>query len=241
MAVTFAFVASISNEARDANAKIVKTLGLPYHKGSGRLAIVGGGPSIRHHVDELRTWDGEVWAVNGTINWCLAHEIKAAFYTIDAAPMENWTYPLHNVRRAVMSEDCNPEVVKYLCERASVSLLPTPDGGPTSAAAADLLAMEAGYYPITWFGCESSFEESTHAFESFPVDAWIVVRVGGKDYRTKPEFLAQAEIISEVIRQFPQWYSEKSGGLLRAMVEHRQEYELIECSDAVLSMLRDAA
>ncbi len=68
-----------------------------------------------------------------------------------------------------------------------------------------------------------------------------MVRVGGKDYRTKPEFLEQARIMSEVIRTIPTFYSERSGGLLRAMVEHGWDYELVDMSDDVLGMLRDRA
>jgi hypothetical protein len=84
------------------------------HQGSGRLAIVGGGNSIKEHVDELRSWDGDVWAVNGTINWCMDNGIKAAFYTIDAQPLENWVYPLHRIKRAVLAADCNPDVISKL-------------------------------------------------------------------------------------------------------------------------------
>ena len=240
MAVTFAFIASITNERRDANAVINKKLGLPEHRGSGRLAIVGGGPSLDRNIDELHAFDGQVWAVNGTINWCLENGIDAAFYTIDAQPVRNWTYDLSRIKRAVLSIDCDPSLFDAL-SGAEVSTLPVPDGGPTSAAAADFLSIQSGYTHISFFGCESNFGESTHAFTSHPINEWIVVRVGGNDYRTKPEFLEQAKIISEVIRTFPDFYEDRSGGLLGAMVEHGPDYELIEISEGVKNMLRDKA
>lgn len=229
MPVTFAFYASVSNAVRDANAAVNKKLGLPQHKGSGKLAVVGGGPSIRRHKDELRHWQGTVWAVNGTINWCLDHGIDAAFYTVDAAAMHRWIYPLDRIKRAVLAIDCCPELFERLKD-ADVSVLPMPDGGPTSANSADWFAIEAGYTSLTYFGCESSFEEDTHAYHANPVEQWIVVRVGGQDYRTKPEFLEQARIMSEVIRAAPTYYEQRGGGLLAAMVEHGMEYELIEVS-----------
>lgn len=225
--IHFVSVASVSNERRNENARYIKTLGLPYAKGAGRLAVVGGGPSINAHVNELRSWDGEIWAVNGTVNWCLDRGIDAAFYTIDAQPIENWVYDLSRIKRAVLCDDCDPSVVGAL-KGAAISLVPYPDGGPTSAAAADLLSIQCGYTSVTWFGCEGSFGDNTHAFDSFPVSDWIVVRIGGTDYRTKPEFLDQAKIMSEVIRTIPNVYSERSGGLLAAMVEHGPEYELID-------------
>lgn len=239
MGVTFAFRPSVTNEVRSANAVINKKLGLPSHRGAGRLAIVGGGPSINSHIEELQNWDGQVWAVNGAINWCHAHDIDAYFYTIDAAPIPNWTYFLHGVSKAVVALDCDPSLFATL-RGADITTLGIPDGGPTSANAADWYAIECGHSGLTFFGCESSFGDQTHAFTSHPIDQWIVVRVGGRDYRTKPEFLEQARIMAEVIRAAPQYYDEKSGGLLSAMVEHGMDYELIDISPAVANILRAA-
>lgn len=242
MNVTFVSYASVSNEVRDANAQIVKGLGLPEYRGSGPLAIVGGGPSIDEHIDELRNWPGTIWAVNGTINWCLDHGLfDAYFYTIDAAPIENWVYDLSRIRRATLAPDCSPSLFERL-KGADISLLPLPDGGPTSAAAADWLSIQVGHHPITWFGCESSFgENSTHAYAAFSISEWIKVRVGDKEFSTKPEFVEQAKIMAEVIRAAPNVYSEKSGGLLRAMVEHGMEYEVTGISEKLFAKLKDAA
>lgn len=230
MTVTFAFYPSVSNELRDANAVMNKKLGLPEHRGSGRLAVVGGGPSIRHHIEELRNWPGDVWAVNGTISWCMERGINAAFYTVDAAKLGRWLFPLERVKRAVLAIDCDPDMFAAL-HSADVSTLPVPDGGPTSANSADWVAIQTGYTGLTYFGCEASFEDTTHAYaEAAPIGQWIVVRVGGENYRTKPEFLEQARIMSEVIRAVPSYYDERSGGLLTAMVKHGMEYELMEVS-----------
>lgn len=239
MAVVFAFYASVSNETRDANAIENKKLGLPEHRGSGRLAVVGGGPSIRRHIEELKAWEGAIWAVNGSINWCLDHGIDAWFYTIDAAPASRWFYPLDRIKRAAIAIDCDPGMFALLKD-AEVTTLPCADGGPTSANSADWMSIEAGYHGgVTFFGCESSFEETTHAFASPPIEGWITVQVGGKEYRTKPELLEQARIMSEVIRAVPSFYSERSGGLLAAMVKHGMEYELMDISPEVERTLRD--
>lgn len=241
MSVTFAFYPSVPNEVRDANAIENKKLGLPLHKGSGRLAVVGGGPSINRHIEELKAWDGTVWAVNGTINWCIDHGIDAWFYTIDAAPLWRWVYPLERVKKVAIAIDCCPELFAHLAKfGAEITTLGCADGGPTSANSSDLLSIESGYHGgVTFFGCESSFEETTHAYAANPLPGWIDVRVGGKDFRTKPEFLEQAKIMSEVIRAVPSFYSERSGGLLSAMVEHGMEYELINISADVEQTLRD--
>lgn len=240
MAITFAFVASVTNERRDANALENEKLGLPEHRGSGRLAVVGGGPSIRHHIDTLKNWNGTIWAVNGAINWCIDHGIDAWFYTIDAAPMDRWTYDLSRVTKALLAIDCDPGLYAHFSGKR-IEVLGKSDGGPTSANAADLFSIQAGYAGgVTFFGCESSFEDgNTHAFASHPIDAWVIVRVGGKDYSTKPEFIEQARIMSEVIRTAPSFFKEQSGGLLRAMVEHGPEYELVWISKGVERILRE--
>lgn len=238
MGITFAYFPSIKNEVRDTNAVENRKLGLPEHRGSGRLAVVGGGNSINDHIEELREWPGEIWAVNGTVNWCLDHGIDAAFFTVDAQPADVWPYRLDRIGRAVLAIDCHPSMFAAL-NGASVSTLSMPDGGPTSANSADWLSFEAGYRGVTYFGCEGNFGDTTHAYKSSPIEHWVRVKVGGELFYTKPEFLEQSRIMAEVIRAIPQFYSERSGGLLGAMVEHGMEYELMEISEAVAAGLRD--
>lgn len=237
MGITFAYFPTITNEARDANAVENKKLGLPEHRGSGRLAIVGGGNSINDHIEELRAWDGTIWAVNGSINWCLDHGIDAAFFTVDAQSAEVWPYDLSRVKRAALSIDCAPSMFAALIN-AAVTTLPEPDGGPTSANSADLISLQVGYVGVTYFGCEGNFLDTTHAYKTCQIEQWIIVEVGGRRFRTKPEFLEQSRIMAEVIRALPDFYSERSGGLLRAMVEHGMQYELIDISEAVADKLR---
>lgn len=209
-------------------------LGLPEHRGSGHLAVVGGGPSINDHIEELKAWPGQIWAVNGAYNWCRDHGIDAWFYTIDAQPLRVWFYPLENVKKAALAIDCDAEIfAKLIRDGAEVTTLPPSDGGPTSANAADWFSLEAGYAGVTWFGCEANYGDQTHAFASPDIPEWITIRVGGKDYRTKPEMMEQARVMSEVIRTVPKYYHDRSGGLLAAMVEHGMDYELVGISPAV--------
>lgn len=233
---------TVSQAGRDANAEIIKTLGLPEHRGSGRLAVVGGGCSIAEHVAELQNWDGAIWAVNGAINWCIDHDIDAWFYTADAAPMAKWAYDFSRVKRAALAPDCSPELVHYLLERgAEVTLTAPIESGPTSVNASDYLSLRAGYRPMTYFGCEGSFADGvTHAFESSPIPDWMDVDVGGAHFRTKAEFVSQAIMLSNTIREIPEVYSEKSGGLLRAMIEHGHDYDVYAVANSLYAKLRDA-
>jgi hypothetical protein len=239
---------TVSEDERRVNFKVIEALGLPKHKGAGRLAVVGGGPSIRQHADELRAWDGAVWAVNGAINWCIDQGIPAWFYTADSSPMSNWTYDLSRVRRAVLAPDCSPELVAYLQERGAEITLTAPlESGPTSANASDFLSIDAGYTHVTYFGCEGSFDRvaGTHAFASFPIPDWLVIDVGGEHYPTKAEFISQSIMLANTINSFPAVFAEKSGGLLSAMIKHGPDHDVYMVSNELFAKLnlpeKDAA
>ncbi len=240
MMVEFSSRGSVSAESRAVNAVSNATLGLPLHEGAGRLAVVGGGCSINEHVEELRAWDGAIWAVNGTIAWCIKHGIKAYFYTMDAQPFSKWAYPLEDIKRAALSIECDPSLFAHLAG-ADVSVMGHEEAGPTSAAGAAVLGINAGYREICFFGCEGSFADSSHAYASPAIADWLVVRVGGQDFRSKQEYIEQTLVLSEIVREFPHVYSERSGGLLRAMIEHGTEYDIVEMSPSIWEGLRMVA
>jgi hypothetical protein len=232
---------TVSDGGRAANAVAILALGIPKHEGAGRLAVIGGGPSIRDHVDELRAWDGAIWAVNGTINWCIDHGIDAWFYTADASPPSNWSYDLTRVKRAVLAPDCSPEMVGLLQGvGAEITLTAPLQSGPTSVNASDYLSIDAGYSHITYFGCEGSFEpKSTHAFLSASIPDWLAVELGGEQYRTKAEFISQSIMLSNTINSFPTVYAEKSGGLLSAMIKHGPDHDVFMVSNTLYAKLTD--
>lgn len=231
---------TVSDDGRAANALVIEALGLPKHEGAGRLAVIGGGTSIRAHVDELRNWDGTVWAVNGAINWCIENGIDAWFYTADASPPSNWGYDLSRVTRAVLAPDCSPEMVSYLAGiGAEITLTAPLQSGPTSANASDFLSIDAGYTHVTYFGCEGCFAiDETHAFPSAEIPDWLAVEVGGEYYRTKAEFISQAIMLSNTIKAFPTIYEERSGGLLAAMIQHGPDHDVYMVSKSLLAKLK---
>lgn len=236
---------NVSQDARDANAKVIEALGLPKHRGSGRIAVIGGGPSIWHHIEELQNWDGEIWAVNGTTKWCSDHGIDAWFYTCDAMPVSKWAYDLSRVEKAALAPDVSPDTIEYLLKNgAEVTLTGPIHSGPTSANASDYLAIECGYSSVTYFGCEGSFAEPaidapTHAFASVQIDDWLIIEVGGEHFKTKSEFISQSVMLANTIKAFPHIYSEKSGGLLRAMIEHGFEYDITMVANTLFAKLTD--
>lgn len=205
----------------------------PEPAGHGNLAVVGGGHSASDHVDELRSWDGEVWAINGTWQWCRDNGIDAAFMSAD--PQKDQIDLVKGVKRAVLAAHTEPEVWPLLCD-ADVRVFRYGVPGPTSAVAASLVAIKSGWRHVTYFGCESSFGETTHTFKNEMHDIVRVVS-GDKPFLTKLEFILQAEQLASIIRALPQFYSERSGGLLAALIEHN-DWDMTHGSPSIAARMR---
>jgi hypothetical protein len=210
---------------------------LPEPVGSGHLAVVGGGPSIRLELDTLANWQGDIWAINGACRWLRELGVETTFYTVcpgEPVPGEPYAKELaKGASKAVLSELCGPEIFAAL-PGAHVTMIREPLPGPTSAVAASVAGLRAGYDNITFFGCEGSFtQDSSHAYDYTPHPHLIYLDVGGEEYVTKPEFLIQAETLAEIISCFPWTFSEQSGGLLRALIKYGQRYTVTHLSRAL--------
>lgn len=212
----------VSAEKVEANAKHVKELGLKTYRSwrtdKTRLAVVGGGPSINTQVETLQNWDGDIWAINGAWKWCKDRGIKATFFACDPHPIV--TQWCEGVETAILEQSCDPEAFK------SVADVYTFDAGPegitsyaSTASCAPHLAIRMNYRSVTFFGCESSYQfEASHAYMNEKREEQIIVRCDGGDYLTAPDLFIQVVGLSNYIREVPEFLSESSGGLLRAMV-----------------------
>jgi hypothetical protein len=183
------------------------------------LAVVGGGISINDHVERLKGWPGEIWAINGAWRWCKERGIAATFFAMDPDPIVlKWA---EGVTKALLEVSCDPAVFAHL-KRADVTVFDA-HGAPggvvsrgTTATAAPHLAMR-----ITFFGCESCYPiGKTHAYQHEARTDEILVECGGNEYLTAPDFYIQALELSKYIRALPGFLEEESGGLLRAMVQN---------------------
>lgn len=221
------------------NVRLANLRGLPHVKGSGRLALVGGGPSAARYLDELRAWPGEVWGINGAASWLVDQGIAATFVTVH--PMVDNVSP--RVRRAVLGEECSPELFDALSDRAVFLLTDqTPSGqtlprGGTTATAVAICAPLLGFTDVSFFGCEGSYAATTHNYPVYqdPAEPWVIVRANGETFRTKAEFLMQSRIIAEFVHAYP-FYEERSGGLLAALVQDH-DYDVTDMAPSLLAKL----
>lgn len=227
MKIKFTFKQAESSEELSANTARTRTLGLPeIHGGIARrprLMVLGGDPYIEDRLEEIKSWDGDVWAINGAFQWARRHGINATFFTIDAAAVVATL--LDGVERAVIASFCHPSVFdRLMSQGAEVHTFDTGSGhgeighSATSATASPHAAVICGYSQVVYYGCASNYRDGrshTYKQDNFPL---VEIRAGGETYRTNAAFFGQAEFLAAAIRAAPHVFSERSGGLLGALV-----------------------
>lgn len=190
----------------------VVSLCMPHGK---RLAIVGGGPSVVASEDVLRRWDGDIWAINATSKWLKDRGIPCVHVSVDAEPLTGMSGD------ALMASWCDPEMLGRFSSVRVFHLKPVVAEGVECASATastmPSIAMTLGYRDVTFFGCEGSFNDVDHVYTHENRPHQLIIRAG-RDYRTIPPLMIQCEELSWFLREFPCFFKEESGGLLRAMV-----------------------
>lgn len=243
----------VTPEDIEAQVLHAKTLALPSvivrdlkdTPGNGRkLAVVGGGPSIADHKQELQAWDGDVWAINGAYHWCVARGIDATFIACDPhIIVAQWA---KKVKKALVTTRCHGEVFKELSlNKAEVRVFDVEGSnaimrGSSTATASFHLALLEGHRHVTYFGCESSYAPGvSHAYMHEVRTEELIVDVGGENYHTAPDFFIQALEMANVMRLSDnngpdRGFYEKSGGLLRAFIQAPEiAYRIVWVSQAL--------
>lgn len=216
-----------------------QTLGLrtiegPTFADSGPLAVVGGGHSAHDQLDTLRAWPGKIWAINGACRWLKSQGIDSILFSVD--PEACLAEHAEGVTQAILASHCAPEAFAALKGAEILMFHSAPwkgvnvkkplIGGTTSATRVPLPALMLGHSEIHFFGCEGSFRRTSHTFK----DEWhpkqLIIRAGGEDYVTTLQFMVQSENLAKLIAKFPR-FKDRSGGLLSAMLEHPDTWEVV--------------
>lgn len=230
-------------EATRDQVKAVRSLGLQFIEdkpiGDGRVAVCGGGNSIRHKLDEIREFD-EVWAVNGTCSWLIDRGIKAKLFSVD--PQPELAEFVGKADEALLATCCHPKVFEMF-DKSKVRVFDIWDedeerrpgvmaGASTTASFAPRLAVFAGYRSVHFFGCDSSFDKTTHVDrnETFHRDL-LDVRCGTRVYRTNLGMMKQAEYLSGLILEFPTFLFNHSFGLLEGMLKYPDTWGVVWICD----------
>ena len=194
-----------------------------------KLAVVGGGPLVRHDLEELRAWDGDVWGINFTAGWLNANGVKAALFTVDPVPF------LTEAPEAILATVCAPSLFEHFKGRVRGFNLAVTDpenglhSGAFSSTSAPAVSLKLGYIDVSFFGCEGSFETQDHVDRHEGRPDQLIVRAGGRDYVTCPPYLTQCDELRKLF-VFDNVYHNRSGGLLKAMIEHPDTWEIVAVS-----------
>ncbi len=219
MKLTLTSLSPASNEAIRWNEAYAKSLGFPRLgvAETPRLAVIGGGSSIADRLDELRSFDGDIWAINGAFHWCRDHGIETRFFSLD--PSKAVLPFCAGVRSAMLGMNCHPSVFDALsnADVEAVDLADFPTG-PTTAASAPMIAINRGYRQVHFFGCEASFEGKTHVYGDFNLENLMKVACNGQEFLTTIDMMMQAEHLGALIRECQGVFVDRSGGLLGAFI-----------------------
>lgn len=249
----------VEAQIRDSVAKVYPLLE-PADPHEVPLAIVGGGPSAKDHLQELLDWPGEIWALNMGAKWLASHgRTDAILFTVDPDSRIPWSEWTQGVGRAIVSTACHSSLFeamkgkdvrvfhcRHMEDMPEIVVL---GGGRCSASRAVMQAAWRGFKNVTFYGCEGSIGESTHAYRHEEhKKSQMIIQAGDREYITTPDLYFNTE---DLVRDFreqnspdpnhPYGLREKSGGLLRAMLEHPDTWEIVALSEAMLYLNPEAA
>lgn len=231
MRLRFTGVCRVSDAQQQVNRENSHRLGLPEigtRSVAPNLAVVGGSPALADHLHALRAWDGEIWAINGTVRPLLEAGIDAALFRVDPQRPTSWHDGMFGgVRRAVLADICDASMFVWCREHgvdvevAKIGGVGGLSAGTTAACTAPTVAAARGHGSVTFFGCDSSYTDVTHHYRDEMAQKTLLwVECGGAEYVTSPQMLMQAEWLSEMARALPGFIEVRGGGLLGAMIEH---------------------
>lgn len=222
--ITFKALNNVSEVQIASNRKVNRARGIPKvgtFSVKPRLAIVGGGPDLGRFVDELRCFDGDVWAINGAYKWCKSSGIDAMFYGID--PSFRLLPLVRNAHKAVLADTVHQAVFDTLGDKVIEIAWFGPDDikhSTTAAATAPMVAAERGHRHVTFFGCQSSFSASmTHMYKNDKLSK-IWIKCGGVNYVSCPQFIMQAEFLAGLARGLSTGIEVRGQGFLSCLIEH---------------------
>lgn len=221
MKIRFTALTPASDEEVRRNVAHANSLGFPRlgKAETPRLAVVGGGPSIADRLEEIRAFDGDIWAINGAWKWLKDRGVDAWFYTLD--PSELTIAHGAGATKAMLATMCHPKVFENL-KGAHIECVHIGEGGfengPTSASTAPYIGLERGYREFFFYGCECSCAGSTHAYGNFNLENHLRVSCGGEEFDITSDFVMQAELLGAMIRAAPHVFKDCSGGLLAAVI-----------------------
>lgn len=228
----------------------------PYPTNDVEVMLVGGGPSLKSQIGEirrLREQGVKLVCLNNAYQYCLDHDIKpSAFVMVDARP-----FNLRFVENVIpdckyfIASQCDPAVFGRLLEVRDQTYIwhtsaeeiqdalqevypkcyPVPGGSTVLLRAIPLFRM-LGFKRFYVFGCDSCLEEGQHhAYAQKENDDQVVipVKVGEEVFYCNPWMISQAREFIDLVKCMNDVMElEIYGGLLRQILKSGADRAAIE-------------
>jgi hypothetical protein len=191
-------------------------------------------------LDKLRSWPGEIWAINGAYDYLVrAAVIPCGFVGIDPLPtLAEYVINIEPETTCYMSATCDPAVFDALKGKQVKIWFPDQErnemfpvgstlvrGGTCAITRAPYLAYNLGYRDITLFGADASFDGSRYCYVdgTYKEDSYreaYPVSVDGKTvYYTEINLLKQCAQMGVIVEQFRGMLKVDCDGLMRAYLD----------------------
>jgi hypothetical protein len=207
---------------------------------NNRLAIVGSGPSVRDYLDELRTFDGHVWAINGAYNFLQDNGIVANGF-VGCDPLLGLSDYLKRPNPATtfyLAGTCDPttfdavegqDVRMWFLKSQNIKYpggLWVVTGGTTCLLRAPFLAWMLGFRNVSIYGADSSFDtdgrycytDGTYQWDSEAPVNWVMTENGEGPFPTEICLMKQATQFHAIKQLWRGEMTFRCGGLLDAFM-----------------------
>jgi len=219
------------------------------------LAIVGGGPSLKTTLCELREFS-DVMVCGSAHDYVVGHGIIPKYAVAcepNNAPGDSVLDFIRNPQKQteyLFSTSCHPTVFENMADfkvcmwnnaggvdDKVFNNEPSVNGGCTVTLRAIYLAIVLGYHDLHMFGFDSSFENDieNHAYFSGPGDEknwgqWLWVRVGdefGRQFKTTRGWIAQAFHFQQMLEHTGWMFNPviHGDGLIAEIMHQRRKYQ----------------
>jgi hypothetical protein len=182
---------------------------------SGKIAIIGGAPSIKVKLDELRAFDGQILATNGTHDFLIDNGVTPDFFfQLDARKCNKFAQKRQGGCVYILASQCHPDSfesinpdllvhvemegfpykrVNQIGKNKGIEAFTYISGKGTVGITSIALAYTLGFREIHLYGMDGSFDDLHHAYHQpqNEMDKVIEYAINGKRFKTTPELCNQ--------------------------------------------------
>jgi len=184
-----------------------------------KMAIVGGGPSLKDQVEEIRNFNGFIMATNGAYKFLREHGIKADGMAMLDARDENVRFVQNPSRKTTyfIASVCSPRIFDKLKGQNVIVWHADNDiykpkgakmfigGGCTIGTRAIFLGYVLGFRDFHLFGMDSCYNADEHHAYSQDLndnDKVVTIHVGNRTFKCAVWMAGQAQDFKEMLGSF---------------------------------------